>query len=25
LAMIRYGIDDLRLFFQNDQRFLAQF
>ena len=25
LAMLRYGIDDLRLFFQNDLRFLAQF
>ncbi len=25
IAMLRYGIDDLRLFFQNDLRFLAQF
>jgi len=25
LAMLRYGIDDLRLFFENDCRFLAQF
>nr|BAL52428.1 phenylalanyl-tRNA synthetase alpha chain [uncultured Gammaproteobacteria bacterium]BAL54516.1 phenylalanyl-tRNA synthetase alpha chain [uncultured Gammaproteobacteria bacterium] len=25
LAMLRYGIDDLRLFFENDLRFLAQF
>jgi len=25
LAMLRYGIDDLRLFFDNDARFLAQF
>jgi phenylalanyl-tRNA synthetase alpha chain len=25
LAMLRYGIDDLRLFFQNDIRFLQQF
>jgi len=25
LAMIYYGVDDLRLFFQNDQRFLRQF
>ena len=25
LAMLRYGIDDLRLFFDNDLRFLAQF
>ncbi|HTP27576.1 MAG TPA: phenylalanine--tRNA ligase subunit alpha [Anaeromyxobacteraceae bacterium] len=25
LAMLRYGIDDLRLFFENDPRFLAQF
>jgi phenylalanyl-tRNA synthetase alpha chain len=23
--MLRYGIDDLRLFFENDLRFLAQF
>jgi phenylalanyl-tRNA synthetase alpha chain len=23
--MLRYGIDDLRLFFDNDLRFLAQF
>jgi phenylalanyl-tRNA synthetase alpha chain len=25
IAMLRYGIDDLRLFFENDLRFLAQF
>ncbi|MDI3270414.1 MAG: phenylalanine--tRNA ligase subunit alpha, partial [Bacillota bacterium] len=25
IAMIKYGIDDLRLFFQNDPRFLGQF
>ncbi|CAI8972048.1 phenylalanine--tRNA ligase subunit alpha [Methylocaldum szegediense] len=25
LAMLRYGINDLRLFFENDLRFLAQF
>jgi phenylalanyl-tRNA synthetase alpha chain len=25
LAMLRYGVDDLRLFFQNDTRFLRQF
>lgn len=25
IAMLRYGIDDLRLFFENDSRFLAQF
>jgi phenylalanyl-tRNA synthetase alpha chain len=25
LAMLRYGVDDLRLFFENDQRFLEQF
>ncbi len=25
LTMLRYGIDDLRLFFENDTRFLAQF
>ncbi|MCW5659427.1 MAG: phenylalanine--tRNA ligase subunit alpha [Burkholderiaceae bacterium] len=25
LAMLRYGIDDLRLFFENDLRFLLQF
>jgi phenylalanyl-tRNA synthetase alpha chain len=24
-AMLRYGVDDLRLFFENDQRFLKQF
>jgi phenylalanyl-tRNA synthetase alpha chain len=24
LAMIRYGVDDLRAFFENDLRFLAQ-
>jgi phenylalanyl-tRNA synthetase alpha chain len=25
LALLRYGLDDLRLFFENDQRFIAQF
>ncbi len=25
LAMLRYGVDDLRLFFENDSRFLSQF
>ena len=25
LAMLRYGVNDLRLFFENDQRFLKQF
>jgi phenylalanyl-tRNA synthetase alpha chain len=25
LAMLRYGIDDIRLYFENDLRFLAQF
>ncbi len=25
LAMLRYGIDDIRLFFENDLRFLSQF
>jgi phenylalanyl-tRNA synthetase alpha chain len=25
LAMLRYGVNDLRLFFENDLRFLAQF
>ncbi len=25
LAMLKYGIDDLRLFFQNDLRFISQF
>jgi phenylalanyl-tRNA synthetase alpha chain len=25
LAMLRYGVNDLRLFFENDQRFLGQF
>ena len=24
-AMLRYGVDDLRLFFDNDLRFLRQF
>jgi phenylalanyl-tRNA synthetase alpha subunit len=23
--MLRYGVDDLRLFYENDLRFLAQF
>jgi phenylalanyl-tRNA synthetase alpha chain len=25
LAMLRYGVTDLRLFFENDLRFLRQF
>ena len=25
LAMLRYGVSDLRLFFENDWRFLRQF
>jgi phenylalanyl-tRNA synthetase alpha subunit len=25
IAMLRYGIDDMRLFFENDLRFLKQF
>ncbi len=25
LAMLRYGVDDLRLFYENDLRFLRQF
>jgi phenylalanyl-tRNA synthetase alpha chain len=25
LAMLRYGVDDLRLFFDNDLQFLKQF
>lgn len=25
LAMLKYGVDDIRLFFENDQRFLRQF
>jgi phenylalanyl-tRNA synthetase alpha chain len=25
IAMLRFGIDDLRLFFENDLRFLSQF
>jgi phenylalanyl-tRNA synthetase alpha chain len=25
IAMLRYGIDDIRLFYENDQRFLRQF
>ena len=25
LAMLRYGVDDLRAFFDNDLRFLKQF
>ena len=25
IAMLRYGIDDIRLFYENDQRFLVQF
>jgi phenylalanyl-tRNA synthetase alpha chain len=25
IAMVRYGVDDIRLFFQGDLRFLEQF
>ncbi len=25
IAMLKYGIDDLRLFFENDMRFIKQF
>jgi phenylalanyl-tRNA synthetase alpha chain len=25
MAMLRYGVDDLRLFFENDLQFLKQF
>ena len=25
IAMLKYGIDDIRLFFDNDKRFLNQF
>ena len=25
MAMIKYGIDDIRLFFENDRRFVRQF
>ena len=25
LAMLRYGVEDLRMFFENDLRFLSQF
>ena len=25
LTMLRYGVDDLRLFFENDLRFIQQF
>ena len=25
IAMLKYGVDDLRLFFENDVRFLKQF
>jgi phenylalanyl-tRNA synthetase alpha chain len=25
IAMLRYGVPDLRIFFQNDVRFLSQF
>ena len=25
LAMLRYGVNDLRVFFENDLRFLSQF
>jgi phenylalanyl-tRNA synthetase alpha chain len=25
IAMLKYGIDDIRLFYENDQRFLSQF
>jgi phenylalanyl-tRNA synthetase alpha chain len=25
MAMLKYGIDDIRLFYDNDNRFLSQF
>jgi phenylalanyl-tRNA synthetase alpha chain len=25
IAMLRYGVDDIRLFYENDVRFLARF
>jgi phenylalanyl-tRNA synthetase alpha chain len=25
IAMLKYGIKDIRIFYENDQRFLAQF
>jgi phenylalanyl-tRNA synthetase alpha chain len=25
IAMLKYGVDDIRLFYENDLRFLAQF
>lgn len=25
IAMLKYGVNDIRLFFENDVRFLAQF
>ena len=25
ITMLKYGIDDIRLFYENDARFLAQF
>jgi phenylalanyl-tRNA synthetase alpha chain len=25
IAMLKYGVDDIRLFFENDLRFLEQF
>jgi hypothetical protein len=25
IAMLKYGIDDIRLYYENDQRFLSQF
>jgi phenylalanyl-tRNA synthetase alpha chain len=25
IAMLKYGVDDIRLFFENDLRFLRQF
>jgi phenylalanyl-tRNA synthetase alpha chain len=25
IAMLKYGVDDIRLFFENDLRFLKQF
>ncbi|MBQ7380735.1 MAG: hypothetical protein IJW69_01475, partial [Clostridia bacterium] len=25
IAMIKYGVDDIRLFYENNQRFLEQF
>jgi phenylalanyl-tRNA synthetase alpha chain len=25
IAMLKYGVDDIRLFYENDMRFIAQF